>query len=597
MIAEARGNLTVRRMLKQVGKYEIVEKIGVGGFGAVFKGRDPFIKRNVAIKTCQSEEEEIKKRFFREAEFAGNLHHRNITTIYDFGLTEDGVPYIVQEFLTGEDLDKKIKRHDSLPVSWRLRVLMDVCDGLGYAHSQHLIHRDIKPANIRVLEDGSVKIMDFGIAKSMVSQSTLTQTGITLGTASYLAPEQIKGEPLDARTDIFSLGVLAYELFSGQKPFSGDHISTVLYKILNEVPPPASQYDPAVPASLDAVLSKAMRKDRNERQSSCEELKADFETVLVEVRSSETSAAGAPPPARPAGVVDLGSNEPTVVTPTGGVSVSTPRPGTSAMPRIESLGDVPIPAARAPSGSAAGDVKLRHRPPLPEPSLSIPQESGGAFKAFLAAVLILASAGGVFWYLNFGPGSRPGPGSKGADANATPAATDPATAAVPTAVPTPEPPPTAAPTILEPGSATFRSSVVSRLTLNGVFRNANLLAPYPIKGLRPGRYEAVFEVPGYQTIEKSFEVKPGEDTEVSAVFPPPGILRVILPADVRGATVYLGDKVIASGTTEKKIPAGLYKLRVVAQGYEPFAREVVVPEEDRVDVKVVFTPRDGFPAQ
>ena len=262
-------------MLTQVGKYQIVEKIGVGGFGTVYKGRDPFIKRSVAIKTCQSEEEEIKKRFFREAEFAGNLHHRNVTTIYDFGVTEDGTPYIVQEFLTGDDLDKAIKKKEPLTLRRKLQILIDVCDGLGYAHSTGIIHRDIKPSNIRILEDGTVKIMDFGIAKSMVSQSTLTQTGITLGTASYLAPEQIRGEDLDPRTDIFSLGVLAYEMLTGQKPFTGDHISTVLYKIMNEAPAPPSSLDPALPRGLDAMILKALEKDRTKRFASCGEMRAE----------------------------------------------------------------------------------------------------------------------------------------------------------------------------------------------------------------------------------------------------------------------------------------------------------------------------------
>ena len=239
-------------MLAKVGKYEIIEKIGVGGFGTVYKGRDPYIKRTVAIKTCQSDEDELRKRFFREAEFAGNLHHRNITTIYDFGLTDDGLPYIVQEFLTGEDLDRKIKRKDDLPLAWRVRVLADICEGLHYAHTGGIVHRDVKPSNIRILEDGTVKIMDFGIAKSMVTESTLTQTGITLGTASYLAPEQIRGEPVDARTDIFSLGVLAYELLTYTRPFAGDHISTVLYKIMNESPPSPAEVDPALPPELVA---------------------------------------------------------------------------------------------------------------------------------------------------------------------------------------------------------------------------------------------------------------------------------------------------------------------------------------------------------
>src|SRR6266542_1222554 len=197
-------------MPDKIGKYEISEQIGVGGFGAVYKGRDPFIKRTVAIKTCQLNDDEVKSRFFREAELAGNLHHRNITTIYDFGV-ENGVPYIVQEFLTGEDLDKIIKRAEPIPMARKVEILMAIADGLGYAHRHSIIHRDIKPANIRILEDDSVQIMDFGIAKSLATASNLTQTGITLGTSAYLAPEQIRGEPLDGRTDIFALGILAYE--------------------------------------------------------------------------------------------------------------------------------------------------------------------------------------------------------------------------------------------------------------------------------------------------------------------------------------------------------------------------------------------------
>jgi serine/threonine protein kinase len=242
-------------MIEKLGKYEIVEKIGVGGFGTVYRGRDPFIKRTVAVKTCQSEDDEIKKRFFREAELSGNLHHRNITTIYDFGV-QDGIPYIVQEYLTGEDLDKMIKRGDVIPLKRKIEILMDICEGLAYAHEAGIIHRDIKPSNIRILKDGAVKIMDFGIAKSFQSESNLTQTGITLGTAAYLAPEQIRGEAVDPRTDIFSLGILAYELLTGQKPFRGEHISTVLFKILNEKPEPVSKTDPQIPPAVAEPKSR-----------------------------------------------------------------------------------------------------------------------------------------------------------------------------------------------------------------------------------------------------------------------------------------------------------------------------------------------------
>ena len=240
-------------MLEKIGKYEVSEQIGVGGFGAVYRGRDPFIKRTVAIKTCQVNDDEIKHRFFREAELAGNLHHRHITTIYDFGV-ENGIPYIVQEFLTGEDLDKKIKRGDPIPVTRKIEIVMAIADGLAYAHNASIVHRDVKPANVRVLEDGTVKVMDFGIAKSLESESNLTQTGITLGTSAYLAPEQIRGEPIDRRTDIFALGVLAYELLTYRKPFRGEHLSTVLYKILNDTPEPVGTLVQDAPPALIALL-------------------------------------------------------------------------------------------------------------------------------------------------------------------------------------------------------------------------------------------------------------------------------------------------------------------------------------------------------
>jgi serine/threonine-protein kinase len=204
-------------MLAKVGKYEIIEKVGVGGFGTVYRGRDPYIKRTVAIKTCQSDEDELRKRFFREAEFAGNLHHRNITTIYDFGLTDEGLPYIVQEFLTGEDLDRKIKRKDDLPLAWRVRVLADICDGLHYAHTSGIVHRDVKPSNIRILEDGTVKIMDFGIAKSMVTESTLTQTGITLGTAR-ISPRSRSGANRSTPAPTSSRSVSRLQLFTTRVP-------------------------------------------------------------------------------------------------------------------------------------------------------------------------------------------------------------------------------------------------------------------------------------------------------------------------------------------------------------------------------------------
>jgi eukaryotic-like serine/threonine-protein kinase len=247
----------------RVGKYEIAEQIGVGGFGVVYKAWDPYIQRWVALKTCSAVEEETTQRFYREAQLAGALQHPNITLIFDFGI-EDGTPYFVQELLSGTDLDELLKRGPmSLPAT--IAILLQVCAGLEYAHARSIIHRDIKPANVRVMEDGSVKIMDFGIAKSIQSPSRLTQTGVALGTAGYLAPEQLSGKPLDIRTDLFSLGVMAYEMVTGTRPFAGPSVSNVIYQILNERPAPLRQRNPACPERLEKAILKALARNPDDR--------------------------------------------------------------------------------------------------------------------------------------------------------------------------------------------------------------------------------------------------------------------------------------------------------------------------------------------
>ncbi len=271
--------------METIGKYRIEERIGGGGFGEVFKAYDPFIKRHVAIKTCISGDQETADRFFQEAEIGGNLHHRNITTVYDFGV-HNGLPYLIQEYLSGEDLDVKIKRRDYLPYSEKLLYLLQIARGLAYAHSKGVIHRDVKPANVRILEDGTAKIMDFGIAKLAQQESGLTQTGVTLGTASYFAPEQVRGDTVDLRTDVFSFGILTYELLAYERPFQGAQISTVLYNLLNHEPAPLTTHWPGAPRELVALVDRCLRKDAGQRFADGTELLRELEKLKKRGRSS-----------------------------------------------------------------------------------------------------------------------------------------------------------------------------------------------------------------------------------------------------------------------------------------------------------------------
>ncbi|HOC44363.1 MAG TPA: serine/threonine-protein kinase [Thermoanaerobaculales bacterium] len=265
---------------RHVGKYEVISQVASGGFGVVYKGWDPYIKRPVAIKMCLTPDEDVRRRFQQEAQLVGNLVHRNITLVFDYGV-EDGVPFIVQEFLTGFDLDQLAAAGTLSETRSVIAILLQVCEGLEFAHHRGIVHRDIKPANIRVLEDGTVKILDFGIAKSQQSVSRLTRTGIALGTAGYLAPEQIDGGPVDPRTDIFALGVVAYELVTRVRPFHSGSLSNVLYKILHEDPPPPSAVNPACSPELDRLITRSIAKDPGQRFQSAAELLDALRAIAV----------------------------------------------------------------------------------------------------------------------------------------------------------------------------------------------------------------------------------------------------------------------------------------------------------------------------
>jgi serine/threonine-protein kinase len=247
--------------------------------GVLYRAHDPLLERDVAIKLMLVDfktDPTARERFHREARAVARLQHRNVVTIHELGESE-GTPYIVMEFLTGRDLEALLKRDPPLGLDEKLDVTIQLCVGLSYAHEQGIVHRDIKPSNVRVLEDGTVKILDFGIAKFALS--AMTQSGSVMGTAQYMAPEQIMGQPVDGRADLFSTGVLLYEIIAGQKPFTGDTPTAIVYQILHAEPTPIRSIVPEVPEQLGDVIGRALKKDPDHRYSRASEMAAELQIV------------------------------------------------------------------------------------------------------------------------------------------------------------------------------------------------------------------------------------------------------------------------------------------------------------------------------
>jgi serine/threonine protein kinase len=270
-------------MLETVGKYEILETIGTGAMGVVYRARDPVIDRIVAIKVLSPtllENTSQRERFYQEARTAGNLRHPNIVVIYDCG-EDQGVPYIVMEYLEGQDLRDFIAARADWPLTRKLEVVGQICKGLGHAHQKQVVHRDMKPGNIRILPDGSVKIMDFGIAR--LADSTHTQTGALLGTVAYMSPEQCQSANVSGRSDIWAVGVILYELLTYQRPFEGDNNISIVLRIVKQKPTAISERWPECPRELERIIDRALAKDQNERYQSIRDFEKDIENCQAEL--------------------------------------------------------------------------------------------------------------------------------------------------------------------------------------------------------------------------------------------------------------------------------------------------------------------------
>src|ERR1700686_4418295 len=287
----------------KAGRYEFIGELGRGAMGVVYKAMDPVIGRTVAVKTIRLSEAgtglsrpELLTRFQTEARAAGLLTHPNIVVVFDAG-EEDGLYYITMELVEGKSLQALLDGGHAFPLSRTLRILEQTCSALQFAHERNVVHRDIKPANLMLTADDTVKVTDFGTAK-ILQFGTAQQTAHVMGTPSYMSPEQVKGRAVDGRSDIFSLGVMLYEMVTGEKPFPGQSITTVIYKIVNEEPVPPRQINPSIHPGISAAVMKALAKEPEARYQSCRELLEDLRnyraTANVGGSAQSTMMSGAP---------------------------------------------------------------------------------------------------------------------------------------------------------------------------------------------------------------------------------------------------------------------------------------------------------------
>jgi serine/threonine-protein kinase len=344
----------------QIGRYQILERVGKGGMGVLYRGIDPVLDREVAIKLMlgdfSDDTEQLRPRFYREAKAIAKLQHRNIVTVFEFA--EDGTtPYIVMEFLRGTSLASRLETSPALTLDDKLDIVAQLCAGLGYAHEQGIVHRDVKPANVFLLNDGAVKLLDFGIAK--LTTSNLTRQGDVLGSPSYMSPEQIMGkEDIDGRADVFSTGVMLYEMLAGRKPFEAETTTAIVLKILHERETAIERLNPSIPPRLSALVKKALEKEPANRFESAAEFARELQNVrrtltAVEMRTIAMSG--------PIGPATLAASAPALQ----------PAPAPAAPERNWM---VPAAIATAVAAAAIVAVVVMNRPapaPAPAPTATV----------------------------------------------------------------------------------------------------------------------------------------------------------------------------------------------------------------------------------
>jgi predicted Ser/Thr protein kinase len=591
--------------------------------GVVYEGFDPVIGRTVAIKTMltsalpPAEFEDFKARFQREAQAAGMLNHPNIVTVYDFG-EDDGVLYLAMEFLEGKSLEDMVKEEGAIPVERIIPIIEQVCAALDHAHSFKIIHRDVKPANIMVLRSGRVKMTDFGIAKMM--SMGMTQAGQILGTPNYMSPEQVRGRQIDGRSDLFSLGIILYELITKEKPFGGQNLTTIIYRIINENPIPPRELDATIHPGLSYVIQKALAKDPDERYQTCHELAEDlknYRNLGDAVAPSATVVTRVPPIGQPM----PGPTRATTPAPPARQVPVPPRP----MPRAAPPPPAAPEFAEQPIPRAAPQITV-----IPPAQVATPKGSMVPWVLFF--IVLAAGLAGAYYVMVLQPkqaaqnmvvqpAAQPPPAAVTPpvtpDPNAVPAPADstspvpapgtvtgdtnPATTpAAPPVEPASPPKPAAGtpPTHTEPkpapgsnrpsghptGSLAVSSNIPgAQITVDGK-TDPSWVTPYTIPDLSPGNHSIVIVKEGFSVIQRNIVIDPGNPSTLSVdLSAPSGEINIVTTPP--GIDVLIDGQPAGKTPLQKAAKVGKHTYTLQAPGMDPYSSTFEIRSDGSVVTK------------
>ncbi|MCU1283977.1 MAG: serine/threonine protein kinase [Acidobacteriales bacterium] len=595
---------------EKIGRYEIVGELGRGAMGVVYKATDPNIGRTVALKTMRLDvhgvdEEEMLRRFKHEAKLAGVMNHPNIVTIYDAG-EDQGIFYIAMEYMEGVTLHSVLHEQRAVSAERMLKISSQILPGLDYAHKRGVIHRDVKPANIMISGE-DIKIMDFGIAKSA---GGMTSAGQVLGTPAYMSPEQVRGKTLDGRSDLFSYGVCLYEMVTGEKPFTGQNVTTIIYKIMNETPVPPRELDVTIHPGISAVITKALEKNPDQRYQSGAELLHELENYksfgssadTTQVMAASTGAhavASAIPPAT--SVRAKGSDVPTMVMSAG-------------------AGAAPAEAktVAVPSGKAAAASKLKVKSGPIDSVESTVQVAATAAKRgsglldnqskILIAIAVVVLIGLIAVFRPKAPSGNPQPTSTAAPAEtqaAVPAQTAPASPAqatpgtespkevakaedepekiaetpapkkqpkkpVASAVAAPAATTTGAPSgaaTPELGSMHISTTPAGAKVSIGSVSQEDWITPFTAHKLAPGDYELTFSKAGFVTQKRHATVIAGKSASMGVDLVEAGA-KITVTSTPAGAAILVDGKPSGKVTPATlMVDAGSHQITVRQQGF------------------------------